>query len=127
MKNRLYVPVYSFNDEINFFPVVFTLQECYVCLWRSKSASPELEHQFPEERLPVCQRGILPPPKQCPPRYKGCLTQYSGKPISHTVAGIFHLRIADSSDLFCLFEQHPFILHFGMFVSFICKSGSTTS
>ncbi|KAK9503222.1 hypothetical protein O3M35_011840 [Rhynocoris fuscipes] len=57
--------------------VVLGVQECYVCVGGEVEGSREVEHQFPKEHLPMCQRGHTPPAKQCPPRYKGCLTQYN--------------------------------------------------
>uniref|UniRef100_A0A0A9YR21 Activin receptor type-2B n=2 Tax=Lygus hesperus TaxID=30085 RepID=A0A0A9YR21_LYGHE len=82
-----------------FLPVVLSLQECYVCLYQRavRGSSTELEHQFPEESLPSCQRGTLPPPKQCPPRYKGCLTQYSGELVQRA-CGELNLTICQKAN-----------------------------
>jgi hypothetical protein len=40
--------------------------------------APELERQFPQEELPVCGRG-QDAVKECPPQYKGCLTEFDGE------------------------------------------------
>ncbi|XP_014259509.1 uncharacterized protein LOC106672508 isoform X2 [Cimex lectularius] len=51
---------------------------CFICRANGEENNLELEYQFPGIKPPVCIRGITPTAMACPPKYKGCVTQYRG-------------------------------------------------